>query len=103
MADRKPWQRTGPDNRVRGRKGQQMRARRLARTNGLCERCDERGATRLATKVDHIKPLAQGGADVDENTRNLCDPCHDEVTAEQFGHRSPQIAVDEDGWPIIGR
>ncbi len=84
--------------RLRGRAGQRQRKRRLERTNGLCERCDKQGVTRLATVVDHIQPLALGGSDEDRNTRNLCGPCHDEVTGEQFGHRVVQ-AVGSDGWP----
>lgn len=85
--------------RLRGRAGVAQRKRRLARTNGLCERCLAKGRTVLATVVDHIKPLALGGTDEDKNTRNLCDPCHDEVTAEQFGQRQQQ-AIGADGWPI---
>jgi len=87
--------------RVRGRAGQKMRARRLRRSNGLCERCLEAGRTTLATRVDHIQPLALGGEDVDENTRNLCEPCHDIVTAEQFGHAAPIEArgIGRDGRP----
>ncbi len=55
----------------------------------------------MATVVDHIDPLALGGSDDDENTRNLCDPCHLEVTAEQFGHAAPVQArgVDVSGRP----
>jgi 5-methylcytosine-specific restriction protein A len=50
--------------------------------------------------VDHIKPLAHGGSDEDDNTRNLCGDCHYEVGGEQFGHRiKPKIG--EDGWPVI--
>jgi hypothetical protein len=87
--------------RLRGRAGQAQRARRLARSDGLCERCDGKGRVTLATVVDHIVPLAKGGADDDTNTRNLCDPCHGEVTAEQFGHskRSALGACDVNGWP----
>ncbi|MEJ8630604.1 HNH endonuclease signature motif containing protein [Sphingomonas sp. I4] len=75
--------------RLRGRAGQRQRLRRLQRTNGLCERCHAAGRTVAATVVDHIRPLALGGLDVDDNTRNLCDPCHLDVTAEQFGHAEP--------------
>jgi 5-methylcytosine-specific restriction protein A len=85
--------------RLRGRAGVAQRKRRLARTNGLCERCLARGKTVLATVVDHKTPLALGGSDEDENTRNLCDACHDEVTAEQFGHRQHH-AIGYDGWPL---
>lgn len=85
--------------RLRGRAGVAQRKRRLARTNGLCERCLARGKTALAMVVDHKIPLALGGSDEDENTRNLCDPCNDEVTAEQFGHRQ-RAAIGNDGWPL---
>lgn len=95
---RKIWQRTSPDTRIRGREGQRLRKRRLARTASLCERCQARGRVAVATVVDHIKPLALGGEDIDANTRNLCDPCHAEVTAEQFGHEK-RIAFGEDGLP----
>jgi 5-methylcytosine-specific restriction protein A len=84
--------------RLRGRAGQAQRERRLKRTNGLCEMCLDEGTTRLATVVDHITPLALGGEDVDRNTRNLCDPHHLKVTAEQFGHR-PRPVIGPDGWP----
>ncbi|MAM40664.1 MAG: HNH endonuclease [Erythrobacter sp.] len=47
------------------------------------------GRTELAIVVDHIVPLALGGSDEDGNTRNLCDPHHKAVTAEQFGHATP--------------
>ncbi|MDO7843442.1 HNH endonuclease [Sphingomonas immobilis] len=43
----------------------------------------------MATDVNHIVPLAHGGDDVDENTENLCGPCHLRVTAKQFGHADP--------------
>ena len=52
---------------------------------------------RLAAGEAHLVD-AKGGEDVDENTRNLCTPCHDEVTAEQFGHKQKQ-AIGTDGWP----
>lgn len=70
--------------RLRGRAGQKQRLRRLKRTNGLCEMCLAAGRITEATRVDHIKPLELGGSDEDENTRNLCQPHHLEVTAEQF-------------------
>lgn len=84
--------------RIQGRKGQRIRKRRLARTNGLCEDCLPNRVT-LATAVDHIKPLALGGQDIDSNTRNLCDPCHAKRTAEQFGHKVRQ-EIGTDGWPL---
>lgn len=91
--------------RIRGRAGQEARARRLRRTHGLCEHCEKAGRTELATAVDHIIPLAQGGEDVDDNTRNLCDACHAAATAEQFGHEH-QVrlgACDDSGMPTDPR
>lgn len=87
--------------RLRGRAGQQQRLRRLKRTNGLCEMCLAEGVTREATVVDHEVPLAKGGSDEDSNTRNLCDPHHLIVTAEQFGHHAPrgQRGCDRAGRP----
>jgi 5-methylcytosine-specific restriction protein A len=88
---RKAWQRAAgaPDDRIRGRKGQQIRKRRLARSKGLCEPCLEEGRTTVATVVNHKIPLAQGGPDVDENTENLCARHDDIVTAQQFGMQAP--------------
>lgn len=84
--------------RIRGRQGQALRARRLHRTNYLCEDCLREGRSQVAKAVDHIKPLALGGEDIDSNTRNLCDPHHAKRTAEQFGHKH-KVEIGEDGWP----
>jgi len=96
---RNSWQRTGPDTRIRGRAGQGIRARRMARTDGLCEMCDAEGLTTLAAVVNHKTPLARGGEDVDENTENLRHD--DEVTARQFGKAEPVKArgVGRNGRP----
>lgn len=64
--------------------------------------CLKEGTTQLATKVDHITPLAKGGNDEDGNTRNLCAEHHRIVTAQQFGHATTQQArgCDRAGRPI---
>lgn len=87
--------------RLRGRAGQRQRARRLLRTEGLCEFCLRDGRVELATVVDHEKPLALGGSDEDGNTRNLCDEHHRQVTIEQFGHATSAETrgVDRSGRP----
>ena len=99
MATRKPWQRTGLDTRTRGRAGQAMRQRRLARTNGLCEHCEVEGLVTLATAVDHIIPLAKGGKDIDSNTRNLCQRHHEAAGVVQFGRGSAAAGIGRDGRP----
>lgn len=37
--------------------------------------------------IDHIKPLALGGEDVEENVQALCKHCHKTKTAMDFGKR----------------
>lgn len=79
-----------------------QRARRLERTNGLCEDCLAEKRYVLAAIVDHIKPLAHGGTDEDSNTRNLCGLCNEKRTAEQFGFKV-KVSIGEDGWPTHQR
>ena len=95
------WKRAAPDHRVRGSAGQKMRARRMARTDGLCEMCDAEGLVILATVVNHKLPLARGGKDVDENTENLCKRHDNIVTALQFGKADPVEGkgIGRDGRP----
>ena len=89
-----------PTPRLRGRAAVEQRKRRMARTHGYCERCEAKGLYGVkATVVDHIVPLTKGGPDTDENTRNLCDACHGDVGAEQFGHKR-QGPFAKDGRPV---
>lgn len=101
MRERRAWQRSGPDNRFRGREGQRLRKRRLARTNGLCEHCLAEDVITLATVVNHKVPLARGGLDVNENTENLCARHDAIVTAAQFGKAEPVggKGIGRDGRP----
>lgn len=62
--------------RVTGRKLQAMRER-LFKLDPLCAECRRQGRVTLATQRDHIKPLAEGGADDDDNVQGLCIGCHD--------------------------
>ena len=84
-------------DRIRGRAGVKLRKQRL-RNEPLCRDCKDQGRVTLAVTPDHIKPLALGGTDTDDNIRCLCHPCHEKRTAEQFGHRIKQT-IGEDGWP----
>jgi 5-methylcytosine-specific restriction protein A len=59
-----------------GRKLQAARAALFGR-EPLCRICKANGRTRLADTRDHIKPLAEGGADDDSNTQPLCRACND--------------------------
>ena len=84
--------------RIRGRRGQQLRKRRLA-AEPLCRLCKAKGKVRAATVPDHIRPLAKGGTDTDDNIRCLCSDCHDEVTRQEFGHKK-LVRCGTDGWPV---
>jgi 5-methylcytosine-specific restriction protein A len=83
--------------RIQGRAGMKLRRQRL-NVEPLCRDCKAKGIIRLAVTPDHIKPLALGGADTNDNIRCLCTECHDKRTAEQFGHRIKQ-EIGDDGWP----
>lgn len=89
-----------PTPRTRGRAGVELRQRRL-RKEPLCRDCAAKGRVTAATVPDHIRPLAQGGSDTDDNIRCLCGDCHAARTAEQFGHRRT-IPIGPDGWPTGG-
>ena len=63
----------------------QWRKRRksyLAR-HPLCVLCDACGYVEQATQVDHVVPLARGGADTDDNLQALCAMCHSRKTARE--------------------
>lgn len=66
--------------RIRGRRGVELRKRRL-RNEPLCRMCRAEGRVTVATVPDHIVPLALGGEDVDDNCQSLCADHHAEKTA----------------------
>lgn len=84
--------------RIRGRRGVELRKRRL-RNEPLCRMCKAEGRVTAATVPDHVVPLAKGGEDLDSNIRCLCRSCHLKVTAEEFGLRAPKKRIALDGWP----
>jgi len=55
--------------------------------NPLCVKCMERGKTRQATEVDHIKPVINGQDDPlfweRSNHQGLCKPCHSRKTKKE--------------------
>jgi 5-methylcytosine-specific restriction protein A len=92
---RAPWSRYSEASlqRTRGRKLQRERAALFLR-EPLCRHCAARGLTVLAVIRDHIKPLAEGGADVDANTQPLCQACSDAKSqAERLRGRGVQISA----------
>ena len=54
----------------------------------LCRLCAAQGRVTAADLVDHILPIADGGAVLDEdNLQSLCRRCHDAKTAEDLAKR----------------
>ena len=84
--------------RVRGRKAVEARKRFLY-NEPLCRQCSTKGRTTLATQVDHIIALVNGGSDGDNNKQPLCDECHKVKTAADMGYRR-RVSIGLDGWPI---
>lgn len=65
--------------RIRGSALQRIRREHFAR-NPLCVECDRQGLIRLATQVDHIVALCNGGRDIESNRQGLCAQCHEAKT-----------------------
>ncbi|PTD19913.1 HNH endonuclease signature motif containing protein [Sphingomonas fennica] len=80
----KPWERQSAASaqRIRGRRGQQIRAAHLA-GEPLCRECLKHGRVTEAVIVDHALSLAEGGEDVPDNRQSLCKACSDAKTAQE--------------------
>lgn len=87
------------NERIRGRKLQEIRQAHF-RANPLCVHCAARGRTTVATQLDHIVALVNGGKDERDNRQGLCDRCHDIKTAIDLG-RAPAQRIGLDGFPIV--
>lgn len=69
--------------RLRGSGWMRIRDRVMRRDCGLCQACRRSGALTLATQVDHITALRDGGSNDDRNLQALCDACHKAKTAAE--------------------
>jgi hypothetical protein len=66
----------------------------------LCRHCKARGIVELATDVDHIVPIARGGAELDQsNLQSLCHLCHTRKTISENGG-NVRIGCGLDGMPL---
>jgi len=64
-----------------------LRDAHLAR-EPLCRMCRHSGLVSAAALVDHIVPIADGGAVLDDdNLQSLCRGCHDKKTAVDVARR----------------
>jgi 5-methylcytosine-specific restriction protein A len=89
---------TARTERIRGRRGVELRRRILA-GNPLCAACEAKGRVTVATAVDHIVPLSKGGSNDEANLRPLCRDCHADKTRADAGHQ-PKPTYGADGWPV---
>lgn len=55
---------------------------RYFKAHPLCERCTKDEKITPAQEVHHIKPLAHGGTNDEDNLMSLCKSCHSYITAE---------------------
>lgn len=93
-----------PIRRIRGARLVSIR-QAYFRMYPLCEHCKACGIVAIATELDHIVALVNGGADFDTdeglNRQGLCTPHHAAKTAQDMGYEySPKLEVGLDGWPI---
>lgn len=77
----------------------QMRERIMRRDCSMCQTCKRNGRITLASEVDHITALDNGGSNDDDNLEAICVECHKAKSAKDTGkQRRPQIGPD--GWPV---
>ena len=72
--------------RMRGRANQARRERVLS-ADPLCVHCKRNGLITLATEVDHVVPLWEGGSEDDANCAGLCRECHKAKSAAEAARR----------------
>jgi len=64
-----------------GRPWRRFREQVMRRDNNLCQPCQRAGKLSVAKQVDHITPLAEGGAEMDmRNAEAVCLACHAKKT-----------------------
>ena len=64
--------------------------------------CERKGRVSLATQLDHIVALTNGGLDFDKDpgqAQGLCTECHEDKTRQDLGQRVKK-RIGPDGWPI---
>lgn len=71
-----------------GRDVRERRKRLLRRQNNHCAECGVGPLKPEQVQGDHVVPLADGGADVDENMQALCLTCHNAKTRMENAQRT---------------
>jgi len=65
----------------------------------LCRMCRDIGKTTLASCVDHIIPIRDGGTDARDNLQSLCATCHSGAKAS-FERTGKVKGCGLDGVPL---
>ena len=91
-------------DRIRGRRLMSIKAAWFS-VHPFCVMCRAKGSLRIATELDHIVALVNGGLDFNRddcsNRQSLCEDCHKAKTASDLGHRyTPRHGCGQDGWPV---
>jgi 5-methylcytosine-specific restriction protein A len=60
--------------------------------------CLASGRLSIATELDHITALVNGGTNADSNYQCLCKDCHRDKTASDLGF-TVKVRTGLDGWP----
>ena len=81
--------------RITGRRLQRIRKQVFAE-QPICVACKAKGRVTVATQVDHIVALVNGGEDHADNRQALCDECHKAKTRRDLGQRE-RVTFDADG------
>ena len=75
-------------DRLRGRKLQTLRTRLLS-ANPLCVMCAAKKVVSVATQLDHIVAIVNGGdaRPDDDGYQGLCDACHADKSRADLGRK----------------
>jgi 5-methylcytosine-specific restriction protein A len=73
--------------RIRGNSLYAIR-RKHFEAHPLCVTCEAEGRTALATELDHIVPLWEGGHEAESNRQGICTSCHRAKTALEAKRRA---------------
>lgn len=71
--------------RIRGTTRKNRNAR-IFRREPLCRPCRAAGRVTVATQVDHIVALANGGTEHDSNLQPICEDCNELKGIRERGH-----------------
>lgn len=103
MTSQSNWPQTSRQSRGYGAAWDRLRKTILDRDHHICQ-CDEckrLDRARLATEVNHRKPVALGRDDRPENLHAVNSECHKRITAEQQGKSlKTKRIIGLDGYPI---